>query len=293
MKVLLVGSKGQLAHDVGQIMGSASHTIYGVDLPEVDITRADHVMALVRAERPDLIVNCAAYTKVDACETHRDLAMAVNANGPRHLAAAARETRGFLIHISTDYVFDGQRQVPQPYIESDPTGPQCHYGVTKLAGEQAVIASGARHAILRTAWLYGAHGHNFPKIMLKQALHHPGREMKVVNDQHGSPTWSWRLAHQIARVAEAGAEGLFHATAEGWCTWYEFAHHFLTRMGVPFQMRPCASSEYATAARRPHNSILENRRLHAAGINVMVDWRSDVDAFVAAHREHLMREMGL
>ena len=113
MKVLLVGSKGQLAHDVGQIMGG-SHTICGVDLPEVDITRADQVMSLMRAERPDLIVNCAAYTKVDACETHRDLAMAVNADGPRHLAAAACAINGFLIHISTDYVFDGQRQIPQP-----------------------------------------------------------------------------------------------------------------------------------------------------------------------------------
>ena len=292
MNILLIGSKGQLAHDVVQVM-SGTHVIKGVDLPEVDITDPGQVMAVVQATGPELIINCAAYTKVDACETHSDLARAVNAVGPGLLADAARTCGARLIHISTDYVFDGLRPAPVPYVEDDPPGPQCQYGVTKLEGEQVIAASGARYAILRTAWLYGVHGHNFPKVMLKQAVCHPDRELKVVNDQHGSPTWSWRLALQIARVSEADAEGLFHATAEGACTWYDFAVRFLEQMAVPFRMRPCASSEYPTPARRPHNSILENRRLKQAGLNVMEDWRVDVDEYVRRHRAQLLVEVGI
>jgi dTDP-4-dehydrorhamnose reductase len=206
------------------------------------------------------------------------------------LAGWANRNGACLVHLSTDYVFDGCRPPPLPYLETDVPNPQSYYGVSKLAGEQAVQSSGARHAILRTAWLYGLHGANFLKTMLRLALRAPEQPIRVVNDQHGSATWSGRLALQIARVIESGAEGLFHASAEGHSTWFELAGLFLRAMRVPHKLAPITTAEYPTAARRPANSILENARLKEAKINRMEPWDADVLAFADRFRERLLAE---
>jgi dTDP-4-dehydrorhamnose reductase len=289
MKIFIAGSKGQLGHDCLAVLGPC-YDVVGMDLPELDITARASVAAALDPFRPDLIVNCAAYTQVDAAETERDAAQRVNVEGPRLLAEHAQRRGAHLVHISTDYVFDGRREPPRPYVETDATGPACVYGETKLAGEQAVQAATRRWAILRTAWLYGSHGHNFLKTILRLARRDPARPLRVVNDQYGSPTWSYRLALQIARLVEARNCGLYHATAEGHCTWYELARRFLAHMGVQHALVPCTTEEYPTAARRPRNSILENARLKAEGLNVMQPWEQDVAEFVRRHGEQLRRE---
>jgi dTDP-4-dehydrorhamnose reductase len=197
----------------------------------------------------------------------------------------------YLLHVSTDYVFDGQRTLFEPYLESDGTAPVSEYGRSKRRGEEFVLESGAQAAILRTAWLYGAHGKNFLKTMLRLALQDSEREIRVVNDQFGSPTWSMSLARQMAAVAEDRLTGVFHATSEGHGSWYDLARTFLEKMEVPFRMVPCDSSEYPTPARRPKNSILENQRLKEAGINLFRDWKEELDAFVQEHAEALKREV--
>jgi dTDP-4-dehydrorhamnose reductase len=289
VKIFIAGSKGQLGRDCRDVLGE-KHDVTGLDLPEFDITSANSVAAVLGRARPDVVINCAAYTRVDAAETDRELARRVNVDGPRHLAMFTRRTGAFLVHISTDYVFAGDRPPPQPYSESDDPSPRCHYGATKLEGERAVQAVTGHYAILRTAWLYGIHGSNFLKTMLRLAIRAPGNPIRVVNDQFGSATWSWRLAHQIERLLEGGAKGLFHATAEGYASWYSVARRFLERMNVPHQIVPISTAEYPTPAQRPANSILENARLKERNLNLMRPWQEDVDEFADRYRERLLEE---
>jgi len=288
MKILIVGVNGQLGTDCRNILGQENQ-ICGRDIPAVDISDEKSVAACVAVEKPDVIVNCAAYTAVDACEDDEQC-WRVNAQGPGNLAIAAREHGCRLIHISTDYVFDGHRPPPDAYDESAPVNPLSQYGKSKLAGEQAVHETLDNHVILRTAWLYSAFGKNFLKTMLRLSLAAPETERKVVNDQHGSLTWSYTLAQQIGKLLDSDLTGVFHATAEGFCTWYEGACYFLEAMGVPHRLRPCLTSEYPTKARRPANSILENRRLHEAGISTFVSWQEDIMTFVDMYRDHLLKE---
>jgi dTDP-4-dehydrorhamnose reductase len=263
-----------------------------VDLDELDITDVSEVEAVARDFGADVMINCAAFTRVDECETEKELACKVNVDGPGNLAAAAKKQGAQLIHISTDYVFDGRKKAPEAYTEQDDPGPISYYGVTKLAAEEAIRRITDNHIILRTAWLYGIRGQNFLKTMLTLALKDPQREIKIVNDQFGSPTWSYRLALQIEKLLESGGNGTYHATSEGYCTWYGLAAYFLGKMGVPHSFVPCTTEEYPTPAARPMNSILENRRLKEAGINLMQGWKSDVDEFVSRFRERLINETG-
>jgi dTDP-4-dehydrorhamnose reductase len=283
MKILVTGAKGQLGTECLRVLGRGADTV-GVDLPELDVCDEGAVCGLTERERPDWIVNCAAYTDVDGSETNREAAWRVNVAAARHVATAAASTGAGLVHLSTDYVFDGERPPPRPYVESDPAAPRCYYGVTKREGEKAILAVTDRAAILRTAWLYGAHGRNFLKTMQRLAAE-PGRQpIRVVNDQHGSPTWAGRLAEQIRVVIDNGLTGILHASGEGHCTWYELARFFFEQAGLEVDLVPCATAEFPTAARRPRNSILENARLKAAGLNIMTDWREDVLAFAGALR---------
>jgi dTDP-4-dehydrorhamnose reductase len=188
-------------------------------------------------------------------------------------------------------VFDGRRGVPEPYIETDKTNPVSVYGQTKLDGEEAVRQTTERHVILRTSWLYGRHGQNFLKTMLKLALSQPEQTINVVNDQYGSPTWSWRLAHQVGTILQVGGSGTYHSTAEGFCSWYNFAKRFLEKMEIPHSLKSCTTAEYPTPAQRPANAILENKRLKKAGINDMMGWEEDLDTFVARYGQELKTEM--
>lgn len=290
MEILITGSKGQLGSDAVKVLGRFHETM-AVDLEELDITNPEDVEAMVRDFRPDVILNCAAFTNVDACETQRDIAWKVNVEGPRNLALSVKKNGGLLIHISTDYVFSGEKPPPEAYLEDDKPGPISFYGKTKLEAEAAVRQATDRHCIVRTAWLYGIAGHNFLKTMLKLAMRGPQKEIKVVSDQFGSPTWSYQLAVQIAKIIEIDGRGIYHATAEGCCTWYDLACYFLTKMDVPHTLIPCTSEEYLTPAKRPRNSILENRRLKSVGINLMRDWRKNIDQFISQFGKRLRNDV--
>jgi dTDP-4-dehydrorhamnose reductase len=289
MKILITGNKGQLGNDCAQVLNGA-HEIMATDLEELDITHLPEVEGTVEEFRPDWIVNCAAYTHVDGCETQKKIAWKVNVEGPKNLALCVEKYGGELIHISTDYVFSGKKSIPEPYVEDDEPDPSSYYGKTKLEGELAVRQITDRYMIIRTAWLYGIKGHNFLKTMLDLALKDPHKAIKVVNDQFGSPTWSYRLALQIAKLIDVKGKGTYHATAEGYCSWYELACDFLAKMEVPHAVVPCTTKAYPTPAVRPVNSILANERLKCAGINLMTDWQDHLDQFVSQFRDHLLVE---
>jgi len=290
MRILITGGSGQLGRDCTTVL-KKKYAVTPVASNALDIADRTAVEALVQELKPDVILNCAAFTRVDDCETHKTLAWKVNVEGAKHLAFAAGARGARMIHISTDYVFDGQKQVPEAYTEKDEPHPVSYYGLTKLEGEKGVCAETDRYTILRTAWLYGVNGRNFLKTMLRLALGDPKREITVVHDQFGSPTWSYRLAEQIERVMDADINGTFHATSEGLCTWYELAATFLNEMEVPNTLVPCTTHDYPTPAKRPVNSILENRRLKDEGLNIMRDWRADLVQFVSIFKKRLLGEV--
>lgn len=290
MNILITGGRGQLGLDLTAVL-SQGHTVTAVDLPEIDIADEPGVADLLIRQKPELVINCAAFTRVDDCEHRSEAAWRANATGPQVLARALAPSRIRLFQISTDYVFDGQRGVPEPYTEADAPGPLSEYGRSKLAGERAVLAASPDNAVIRTAWLYGIGGPNFLKTMLRLALDPDRRELRVVDDQFGSPTWSWRLARQIGRLVDGGGGGIYHATAEGYGSWFDLARHFLQCMDAPCNVVPCTTAEYPTPAKRPTNSILDNRRLRSEGICLMRPWRDDVSRFAGEHRERLMAEV--
>lgn len=292
MKIMITGANGQLGRDLpGALEGLG--TIASFDLPDFDLTQPANVRAVVEALQPDVIINCAAYTRVDDAERNQELCHRVNAEGPWVLAETARKHNALLVHLSTDYVFDGRKPPPGAYVETDSTHPLNWYGRTKLAGEQAVQETASRHIILRTAWLFGRTGANFPKAILRRMLREPTRPIWVVNDQYGTPTWTWKLALQIRALIEGGGQGLYHATAEGYATWYLFATHLLHCMRIAHLIEPCRTTDYPTPAARPANSILENARLKAEGLNRMTDWHADVEEFAAMHGSAILAELRL
>jgi len=289
MKIAIIGVNGQLGSDCDTILSADNETV-GCDIPEVNIASRESVDTFLDKNRPDVIINCAAYTAVDGCESETDLSWQINAEGPEYLAQAAERLNSRLVHISTDYVFDGYKKIPEPYIETDTPNPLSQYGKSKLAGEKMVAEYAPNHIILRTAWLYSASGKNFLKTMLKLAISDPERELKVVNDQYGSLTWSYTLAQQIQKLLHSDLNGIMHTTAEGHSSWYEAARYFLDGMEVPYRMSPCTTAEYPTPAHRPANSILANKVLQDAGLSTFISWQEDIDTFIGRYREQLLAE---
>jgi dTDP-4-dehydrorhamnose reductase len=279
MKIFVAGSNGLLGRELMDRLG-ARHTVEGADRPELDIADPGSTARALDAVRPAAVINAAAYTRVDQAETEREAAWRANVEGPRVLAEACARRGIRLVHLSTDYVFDGRRPPPQPYVETDPPHPLSWYGRTKLEGERAVLTSGVRAAILRTAWLYGAHGRHFLRALAGAAAARPGQALRVVQDQWGTPTWTARLAEQIERVLIEGLEGLFHATAEGACTWFDYACLAARAGGRAWTIIPCSSAEFPTPAHRPSNAILENAALKRGAWNVFRPWEEDVRAYL-------------
>jgi dTDP-4-dehydrorhamnose reductase len=288
-KVLITGGKGQLAYDCNEVL-KQKHEVFLLNSRQLDISDPVAVQNRLSQLEPDYVLNCAAFTKVDSCETEKKKAWRVNAVGPENLAAGIEARGGKMIHISTDYVFDGRRRLPGGYGEADLTGPISYYGKSKLAGESVVRQRSSSFLVIRTAWLYGIGGPNFFKTMLKLAISNPEQEIKVVNDQYGSPTWTFRLAQQIDKLIDEEATGTFHATADGYASWYESALFFLEKMDVPHRIIPCTTAQYPLPAKRPANSILENKRLHQHSLSVMRNWREDMEEFAGKYRDDLLRE---
>jgi dTDP-4-dehydrorhamnose reductase len=282
MRLLIVGAKGMLAHDVLRAGELAGHEPVGVDLPELDITEEAVVDAFFERERPDACINCAAWTDVDGAESQRELARAVNVDGAGNLARAAAGLGAPLLHVSTDYVFDGVAPLdgdgrPRPYVESDPTGPRSVYGETKLEGERLVLAASPRNTVVRTAWLYGVAGRNFVETMLRLAGEREAVE--VVDDQIGSPTWSGHLAPALLGLLERGVRGLVHLTGTGEVSWNGFAREIFRQAEVRCEVRPITSAKISRPAPRPAWSALESER---AEVLPMPPWQDGLAGYLAA-----------
>ena len=275
-RVMITGANGQLGRAVNlQYADSGEYELINTDVGELDITNIDKVMTFVREVKPYAIINCAAYTAVDACEKEEDLAFRINAIGPRNLSIAATETGAKMMHVSTDYVFDGNGT--RPYRETDPTGPQGAYGRTKLAGEDFVREFSDRHFIVRTAWLYGD-GKNFVKTMLR--LSETNDKVRDVMDQVGSPTSADELAKAIAYLLPTENYGLFHGTCEGDCSWAQFTEEIFRLAGKNTIVEAITSEEYAAAAKRPAYSILENYMLKMTTDFMFADWHDAIAAYI-------------
>ncbi len=261
MRLLVTGAGGMLGRAVSAAGRRLGHDVIALGRSELDIIDAADVQRIVTAAGPAAIINCAAWTDVDGAEAHERQALAVNGDGAGHVARAAAAVGARMVHVSTDYVFDGGRTtgVDEPWIESDPVAPLQAYGRTKLAGEEAVARAGAEHAIVRTAWLFGAGGPNFVETMLALAAQRD--EIDVVTDQVGRPTWTGHLAAALVEMAERrGDAGVFHATGEGSCSWNEFALEIFATAGVACRVRPTTSDRFPRPARRPAYSVLGTER---------------------------------
>ncbi len=292
MKVIVVGSKGQLGTElIRQLQSGESELgkipavyqgaeIVGYDMPEIDITRLEDLRSLFDTHRPDVVFNCAAYTNVDGCETHQDDAFRVNAVGARNLAMVAERVGAKLVHVSTDYVFDGIK--PTPRCEYDATNPTSVYGQTKLLGEQYVQSFCTRWFIVRTAWLYGYWGKNFVKAILKRAGE--TGSVTVVDDQRGNPTNAVDLAFHLLKIAQTEEYGIYHCTGNGECSWFEFAREIVACAGIRAQVTPCTSDQYPSPVKRPAYSALEHRMLRLTVGDDMRDWQEALACFMT-HRE--------
>ena len=277
-----------LAHDVRRVAERAGHELVLVDLPELDITDAAAVDALFERERPEASINCAAWTDVDGAEEQRALAHAVNAGGAGNLARAAAGLDVPLLHISTDYVFDGTAPMdgegrPRPYVESDPTGPRSAYGATKLEGERQVLDASPEHTVVRTAWLYGIDGRNFVDTMLRLAAEREA--VQVVDDQIGSPTWSGHLAPALLGLLERRVHGLVHLTGAGEVSWNGFAREIFRQAEVECRVETATSEQMARPAPRPAYSVLDSER---ADVLPMPPWQDGLAGYLAA-RNGMMR----
>jgi dTDP-4-dehydrorhamnose reductase len=292
MRLLITGANGMLAHDVRLLAERAGHELVLIDLPELDITDAAAVEAFFERERPEAGINCAAWTDVDGAETKRARAHAVNADGAGNLARAAAGLGAPLLHISTDYVFDGAPPLdgdgrPRPYVESDPTGPRSVYGATKLEGERQVLGASPEHTVVRTAWLYGVDGGNFVDTMLRLAGEREA--VQVVDDQIGSPTWSGHLAPALLGLLEREVRGLVHLTGAGEVSWNGFAREIFRQAEVQCRVEPATSEQMARPAPRPAYSVLESER---ADVLPMPPWQDGLAGYLAARAGIVRPESG-
>jgi dTDP-4-dehydrorhamnose reductase len=282
MSILVIGSNGQLGRQVQRVLADKKTSFFAFDYPEVDITSVDSIRKLFEQTKPTAIINCAAYTNVDQAETDYDNAYQINALGPKNLAEICVQNDAELVHVSTDYVFSGDPICldgkPRPYLEDDVCRPSTAYGKTKLEGEHFVRQSGAKSYILRTAWLYGE-GNNFVRTMLKLAETH--HSIKVVKDQIGSPTSTVDLANAICELLGTGAYGLYHATCEGQCSWFDFAGKIFELSGKKVEVVPVTSEEFVRPAKRPAWSVLENAQLKSIGMNVFRPWEESLKEYLS------------
>ncbi|OON99431.1 MAG: dTDP-4-dehydrorhamnose reductase [Epulopiscium sp. Nele67-Bin004] len=278
MKIFITGSNGQLGLELQKQISihSYDHEVVATDVHTLDISKLEQVEKMIEGYKPDVVINCAAYTAVDKCEDDTETAYKVNALGPRNLAIACDKVGAKLIHISTDYVFSGELR-NTPWRESDTVAPQSVYGASKLLGEDFVRTFSKRHFILRTAWLYGE-GNNFVRTMLKLAS--TQTELKVVDDQFGNPTSTKDLATVILNLMHTEYFGTYHATCEGVCSWYDFAKKIFELSGVDITVTKVTSDEFVRPAKRPAYSALDNMMLKCQGLNTFRPWEDALEDYI-------------
>ena len=295
MKIVITGANGQLGKElqkiirtgkaeIGEISKSvASSEVFAADVDVLDITKLDNVRAYLNDIKPDVVINCAAFTNVDGCESSKDLAFKVNALGARNVAIACEEIGAKLIHVSTDYVFSGVGSTP--LSEDAMVAPVSAYGTTKLLGEEYVRDFCSKYFIVRTAWLYGYFGKNFVYTIMRA-----GKErgkLTVVNDQKGNPTNAEDLAYHLLKLALTEEYGVYHCTGEGECTWYDFACKIIEYSGIDCEVLPVTSEEYKTPAKRPEYSSLDNMMLRCTIGNEMREWKDALKIFMDNYKNHI------
>lgn len=287
MKILITGSKGQLGKQLIKECKKRKICYVAYDISEFDITDKEASLLVVDREKPSVIINCAALTDVDGCEKNETLAFKVNALGPKFLAEISLEKNIALVHLSTDYVFDGNGNIEngklRPYIETDITNPKTVYGKSKEAGENFVRAIASRYFIVRSAWLYGD-GKNFVQTILN--LGKKGKNITVVNDQVGSPTSTVDLARAIIELIHTESYGLYHGTCEGECSWYDFALEIFKQIGLDIEVMPISTAEYKNFTPRPHYSVLENKALKNLNINTFREWKVSLKEYIDELKEN-------
>lgn len=277
MKILILGHKGMLGSDL-LLRLFAFHDVTGKDIEDFDIASQGVCEEVIAETEPDIVINAAAYTNVDGCESDSDACFAVNAEGVKNIALACRQKRIKIVHFSTDYVFDGTRKTP--YQEDDKCAPLNVYGRSKLAGEQYLKQFSDNFLLIRSAWLYGKNGKNFVKTIIEKAR--TEKLLKIVDDQVGSPTFTWDLAAAVQLLIEGQHTGTFHITNRGNCSWYEFAAKILKSACIPdVTVKPIKSDELERPARRPHYSVLTCRKFSETTGKVLRYWQVALDDYIS------------
>ena len=276
MRILVTGVKGQLGHDVMNELAKRGHTGIGVDVEEMDITDAKKVNEVIRASEVEAVIHCAAYTAVDAAEDQVELCRKINAEGTENIAKVCKELDIKMMYISTDYVFDGEGT--RPWEPDDERHPLNVYGLTKYEGELAVEKYLDKFCTIRIAWVFGVNGKNFIKTMLKLSETHD--ELNVVDDQIGSPTYTYDLAVLLVDMIETEKYGRYHATNEGLCSWYEFACEIFRQAGRDVKVNPVSSDEFPTKAKRPHNSRMDKSKLTENGFTPLPAWQDALKRYL-------------
>lgn len=286
MKVLVTGASGQLGVDTVSVLKSKGHNVLGCDRSQLDITNLEQCQQIIGQYDPDVVVHCAAYTAVDAAETDVDGAYLVNATGSRNIAVAAEAVQAKVVYISTDYVFNGQGNAP--YHEYDNTDPQGIYGKSKRAGEVLTQSLCSRYFIVRTSWVYGMHGNNFVKTMLK--LGQEKSQLKVVHDQKGSPTYTVDLANFISELILTEKYGIYHASNSDSCTWYEFTDEIFAQAkeilgaSITAKLESCTTADFPRPAPRPANSVMEHLSIRTNGFEDIRSWQDGLKAFLEEYK---------
>jgi dTDP-4-dehydrorhamnose reductase len=274
VKLLIAGAGGMLGRDVVLAAGNAGHVVVGFGHAELDVTDPAALERRLDLERPDVVINCAAWTDVDGAEEAEEAAFAVNGTGAGNLAAAAARVGAGVVYLSTDYVFDGAKG--SPYVESDQPAPLSAYGRTKLAGEEATAAANKRHFVVRSSWLFGIGAGNFVETMLRLA--DSQNEVLVVRDQVGSPTYTWHLAYGVVRLIEGIEYGIHHMAAAGHCSWYELAREIFEQAQVECKVLSATTEMLGRPAARPAFSALESQREHAI---LLPSWQDGLAGYLA------------
>lgn len=283
MKILVTGASGQLGYDVCRELSSRGIDYQGIGSKDIDITDQKALFEYMKLYRPDAVIHCAAYTAVDKAESEQAKCFAVNESGTRNIAEACRQIGAKLLYLSTDYVFSGDGD--HFYEVDDPTGPQNIYGKSKLAGEQAIQKLLTKYFIVRISWVFGINGKNFIKTMLRLSESH--ENVRVVNDQIGSPTYTADLAPLLCEMILTEKYGVYHATNEGTCSWADLAREIFRLAGKNVVVEEIPTREYLTPAVRPLNSRLSKRSLDEAGFDRLPDWKEAVERFLLIYKNSL------
>ncbi|MEK5204707.1 dTDP-4-dehydrorhamnose reductase [Bacillus sp. FSL R10-2789] len=276
MKVLVTGAKGQLGQDVLCLLENQPWEVFGFGREELDITNEEQVREKVLSIKPDIIIHTAAYTQVDQAESDEEAAFNVNAEGTKYLAKAAEAVGAKFCYVSTDYVFDGTKN--EPYKADDQTNPQTVYGKSKLVGEQYTQEYCSKNYIVRTSWVFGLYGNNFVKTMLRLA--EDRKELGIVHDQVGSPTYTADLARFIIDLVQTDKYGIYHGSNSGICSWYEFAKEIFEQSNIEIMINPLTTEDFPRPAARPKYSVLDKGMIEQNGFESFQDWKKSLKDFL-------------